>query len=167
MNKLKEVGLNNVNHAIICICKNVQSSILTLINLKELGVDKITVRVDSEEYIKVMKQLGATEVVFPEHDYGIDFAKRMSMGDTKIKNYYNLDGGYGLTVFSVKENFEPVTVATLSTLTKFEVTIVNMTKNASGLTELVNGETMIEPNDLLCIVAKFDKAIKFEDYINR
>lgn len=166
LDNLKELGINNVNHAIVCIGKNIQSSILTLINLKELGVEKVTVRVDAEEYIKVMTQLGADEVIFPEHDFGIDFAKRVSMGDNNVKSYFDLDDNNGLIVFKVKESFKPKTVAELSTLSKFEVMIVTITKNNSNRSDLVSGETLIEPNDTLCIVAKYEKAIKFEDYIN-
>ena len=43
---LKEVGVQNVDHAIVAIGSNLQVTILSTIILKELNIPKITVRVD-------------------------------------------------------------------------------------------------------------------------
>ena len=61
---LEEIDASSYDHAVVAIGNNVQASILTVINLKELGLKKISVRADSEEYAKVLARLGADEVLF-------------------------------------------------------------------------------------------------------
>ena len=161
---LEETGIKNVGHAVVCIGKNVQASILTLINLKELGIEKISVRVDAVEYIKVMKSLGATEVVFPENDFGIDFAKRISINDNNIQSYFELDNGYVMVQFKVNPDFTPIKISELKPISKFEV-IVNLIHREDKIL-LPDGESMIEPNDIIYVAGKHAKVIKFEEYFN-
>lgn len=162
---LEEAGIQNVNHVVICIGKNVQATILTLINLKELGIEKISVRVDSEEYIKVMYNLGATEVMFPERDFGIDIAKRISIKNTSsIESYFDLEGGFVHVKFKVKEDFQPVFIKDIQPIHKFEV-IINLVIRGDNVI-LPNGDTEIMPNDLLYVVGKHSKVIKFEEFLN-
>ena len=161
---LQDAGVQNVSHAVICIGKNVQASILTLINLKEIGVEKITVRVDGDEYIKVMQSLGATEVVYPEKDFGVDFAKRISIKDSNIENYFELNNGYVQVEFKINENFTPIKICELKPISKFEV-IVNLI-NRDGQILLPDGETEIQPGDTIYAVGKHAKVVKFDDYLN-
>ena len=162
---LEEAGIQNVNHAVLCIGKNVQASILTLINLKELGVEKISVRVDSEEYVKVMLSLGATEVMFPERDFGIDVAKRISIKNTtSIESYFDLEGGFVHVKFKIKEDFEPKLIRDLSPINKFDV-IINLIIREDKVM-LPNGDTELLPNDELYVVGKHAKVVKFEEYLN-
>lgn len=163
---LGEVGINNVNHVIVCIGKNVQASILTLINLKELGIEKISVRVDSEEYIKVMLSLGATEVMFPERDFGIDVAKRISIkNNTAIESYFDLEGGYVHVKFKVDENFTPIKIKDATPVKKFEV-IVTLIIRDDKVFVPDDEEDEILPNDILYVVGKHAKVVKFEEYLN-
>ena len=160
---LEEIGIRNVNHVVVCIGKNVQASILTVINLKELGIEKISVRVDSEEYVKVMKSLGATEVISPEKDFGVDFAKRISLNDNNIQSYFELFNDYVLVKFKVQPNITPIKINDLAPRSKFEV-LLNLIIREDKII-FPDGESMIEPNDLIYVVGKHSKVIKFEEYL--
>ena len=50
---LKQLDLKQIDHAIVAIGNNLQDSILTVTNLKELGVPRITVLADQEGYKKI------------------------------------------------------------------------------------------------------------------
>lgn len=161
---LEELGVQNVNHAVVCIGKNSQASILTVINLKELGVEKISVRVDDEEYIKVMQKLGATEIMFPERDFGIDVAKRISLKDSTIEEYYELEDGFVNVKFKVNENFTPIKIKEVKSIVKFEVLVALIIRGDIAI--LPDGETEIQPNDTLYVIGKHAKVVKFESYVN-
>lgn len=161
---LEELGVQNVNHAVVCIGKNSQASILTVINLKELGVEKISVRVDDEEYIKVMQKLGATEIMFPERDFGIDVAKRISLKDSTIEEYYELEDGFVHVKFKVNENFTPIKIKEVKSIVKFEVLVALIIRGDIAI--LPDGETEIQPNDTLYVIGKHAKVVKFESYVN-
>ena len=62
---LKELGIKDVDAAIVAFGSHIEASILTTVILKELGVKSIIVRVDDTYYLSILKKLGATEVIMP------------------------------------------------------------------------------------------------------
>ena len=67
---LKELGIQNIDHVIVAIGDNIQASILTTLMLKEIGINKITVKAQNDYHEKVLKKIGADQVVHPERDMG-------------------------------------------------------------------------------------------------
>ena len=129
-----------------------------------MGVEKISVRVDDEEYIKVMQKLGATEIMFPERDFGIDIAKRISLKDSTIEEYYELEDGFVHVKFKVNENFTPIKIKEVKSIVKFEVLVALIIRGDIAI--LPDGEAEIQPNDTLYVIGKHAKVVKFESYVN-
>jgi trk system potassium uptake protein TrkA len=71
---LKAVGIEHVDVAIVGMGDNKESSILTTLILKELGVKEIVAKAVSDDHVKVLQKVGATKVVAPEKDMGIRVA---------------------------------------------------------------------------------------------
>ena len=74
---LKSLGIRNFEHVIIAIGDDIQSSILTTLILKEIGVKKITVKAQNDYHEKVLRKIGADQVVHPERDMGIRIANNI------------------------------------------------------------------------------------------
>ena len=68
---LKELGIKDVDAAIVAFGSHIESSVLTTVILKELGVKSIIVRADDPYYVPILKKLGATEVIMPQKAAGI------------------------------------------------------------------------------------------------
>ncbi|RLQ95918.1 potassium channel family protein [Falsibacillus albus] len=67
---LKSLGIRNFDHVIVAIGDDIQSSILTTLMLKEIGVNNITVKAQNDYHEKVLRKIGADHVVHPERDMG-------------------------------------------------------------------------------------------------
>ena len=74
---LKSLGIRNFEHVIVAIGEDIQSSILTTLMLKEIGVNKITVKAQNDYHEKVLRKIGADQVVHPERDMGIRIANNI------------------------------------------------------------------------------------------
>lgn len=159
---LEELGIKSIDHAIVAIGKNLNATILITINLKELGVKKITVRLDDSEYIDVMKRLGADEVIVPEEDSGEMFAKQ-SISDS-ILDYYSIDKDFAVVQFAIKENFEEKQLMELDLRNKHDVNIVGVIRN--GKFFLPKGNDTIKGNDIIMVVGKGTKINKLEKVLN-
>jgi len=71
---LKAIGLENVDVAVVGMGDNKESSILTTLILKEMGIKEIVAKAVTEDHKKVLQKVGATKVVSPERDMGIRVA---------------------------------------------------------------------------------------------
>ena len=76
-NTLKALGIRNFDVVIVGIGGDIQSSILTTIILKELGIKYLVAKAQNELHGKVLNKIGADRVVFPERDMGIRVAHNL------------------------------------------------------------------------------------------
>jgi trk system potassium uptake protein TrkA len=76
---LKQLGFNELDQVIVSIGKSMEASILTVLNLQELGVDNIWVKVVSAQHEKVLQRLGVSFVVFPEEFVAKQIAHKLAV----------------------------------------------------------------------------------------
>ncbi|MCF8033810.1 MAG: TrkA family potassium uptake protein [Desulfarculaceae bacterium] len=84
-NLLEELGLNLVDAAVISLGDNLGASILITLHLKEMGVGRIVAKAISPEHEKILKRIGAGEVVFPERDAAERLSR--SLTDPNLLDY--------------------------------------------------------------------------------
>ena len=159
---LDELGVKSVDHAIVAIGKNLNATILTTINLKELGVKRITVRLDDSEYIDVMKRLGADEVIVPEEESGIMFAKQ-ALSDNML-DYYSVDKNYAVVQIQIKSGFKEISLRQLNSRNEFNVNIVGISRN--GKFFLPVADDVIKAEDIIMVVGKTSNINKLDKRIN-
>lgn len=160
---LVALGVKNIDQAIIAIGGDFSASILATINLKELGTKRITVRVDDEDQVDVIKMLGADDVLDPENDTGAAFAKQ-AMSDS-ILDYYPIDDNYAIVQISVPASFRKISLLDLDSRNRYDINIVGIIRNERFF--IPKGSDMVEPGDILMSVGESKKLKKFDSIINR
>lgn len=98
--QLASTSIINADHVIVAI-SDIEASIMTCVNLKELGITNITAKARSELHKKVLNSLGIQDIVFPEKVIGIQVAKQILSYHEDINFVFN---GESLTVVSIKMN---------------------------------------------------------------
>ena len=91
---LRALGAGNFDCAVIAIGEDLGASVLTIMNLKELGVPYIVCKAHDETHRRVLEKLGADRVVIPEHEYADRLAK--SLASTNVLDYIELSSEYGI-----------------------------------------------------------------------
>lgn len=162
MINLKELGIGTVDHAVVAIGNNLTATILTTINLKELGVKRVTVRVDEEEYVTVMERIGADEVIFPEEASAISLANQIISDN--VLDYYRIDKDYGVVQIKVNPSFIEKSLIELRARELFDINIVGITRN--GRFFLPKGTDTVKPDDTIMIIGKQENVVNFEQFIS-
>lgn len=68
---LKAAGLSeDFDAVIVAIGSNIESSIMTTLALKEMGINRIIAKARTEDHAKILRKLGAARVVIPEKELG-------------------------------------------------------------------------------------------------
>ena len=159
---LQDLGAASIDHAVVCIGNNLQASILTVLNLKKVGVKTITVRADEIGHREVFMQLGATDVIVPEEASAISLAN--SIVSDSLLDYYQLAKNYAIVKVSVGKNFEPKTLVELSVRDKFDVNIVGVIRNDEFI--IPRGTDLLNPGDVISVVGERQKVRKFDAFLN-
>ncbi|NLU77146.1 TrkA family potassium uptake protein [Micromonospora sp. HNM0581] len=67
---LRQLGLSDVSRAVVAIGASVESSVLAVLALVELGVPQIWARATSAQHAKILSSVGAHHVISPEAETG-------------------------------------------------------------------------------------------------
>ena len=159
---LKELGIKDVDAAIVAFGDNKEASVLTTVVLRELGVKQIIVRVDDDYYASIIKKLGATEIISPQKAAGVALANRL--GNIDFRDFYKLDDKYSVISILINPSYVPETLTELKPKVKYGVNIVLVTRN--GKSFVPGGNDSLLPDDT-CFVVGTAKEIKaFREAVN-
>lgn len=119
---LRALGAGNFDCAVIAIGENLGASVLTIMNLKELGVPYIVCKAHDETHRRVLEKLGADRVVIPEHEYADRLAK--SLSSTNVLDYIELSSEYGIIEVPVPKAWYGKSLKELNVRAKLGVNIL-------------------------------------------
>jgi len=119
---LKSIGIRNFDHVIVAIGENIQASVLTTLNLKELGINKVWVKAQNTYHQKVLEKIGADRVIHPEVDMGIRVAN--SMSSNHLVDYINLSDEYSIGEYHATKLIDDKTLQDLNFRGKYRVNIL-------------------------------------------
>ncbi|MGD9969714.1 MAG: TrkA family potassium uptake protein [Sulfuricurvum sp.] len=74
---LREAGIGNVDVAVVSIGENIEASILTVMALKELGVETVIAKAITHVHGQILSKLGAAKVIYPEMESAKKIVKKM------------------------------------------------------------------------------------------
>ncbi len=75
---LQALGVQDMDVVVVSLGPEMEPSILTVLYLHELGVNRILAKALSLDHGKILESIGATEVIYPERDMAIRLAQRLS-----------------------------------------------------------------------------------------
>lgn len=128
---LREVGIQNTDHVVVAIGQdhevNVSRIMITIIKLKKIGIEKITVRLDDETFAEAMTLIGATEILYPLKIASERLANRIS--SNTITDYFNMTNDFDAYEVILKDHFKTIPLIELNSRTKYLINILLITRN--------------------------------------
>jgi trk system potassium uptake protein TrkA len=91
---LAALGLDAFDGAVIALGESLEASILTCMNLKDLGCRNIIAKVVSPQHENILSKLGVTRVVYPERESARRLAKHLAFAS--VVDFVPLAPGYSV-----------------------------------------------------------------------
>lgn len=156
---IKSLGIRNFDHVIVAIGDNIQASILTTLILKELGVKQITVKAQNDYHGKVLRKIGADQVVHPERDMGKRIAH--SMVSNNVLDYLELSDEHSIVEIFANEKIDGHTLIDLDIRAKYGINIVAIKRNNDIIVSPLAHEK-IQNKDILIVIGADVDINRFE-----
>lgn len=156
---LQETGIQNCDQVIVCIGDKVDVSILTTLNVINLGVPHVVSKANSLEQGEILEKIGA-EVVYPEKDMAIRLAKRLIAG--RVYNLFELDERTDISELRIGGGFAGQTVEQASLRRRFGVNIIAINQGGKMTTD-VRPEYVLGPEDTLVVIGDRENIRKLAD----
>ena len=75
---MKSLGINNYDIAIIATGTDIEASIEATLICKDSGVEKVIAKATSQSHARILKKIGADQIVYPELDTGERLARALA-----------------------------------------------------------------------------------------
>lgn len=108
---LNELGVKNFDIAVVAIGSDIQSSVLTVVLLKNMGIPLIIARANNQSHGEILRKIGADKVVFPEYDAGNKLAHELQIPDAT--DYLPITSGYSIVKIKAKDSFDGQSTSSL------------------------------------------------------
>lgn len=144
---LRQLGVSDVQRAVVAIGDSLQASILATANLAELEVPEIWAKALNNQHQMILERIGAHHIVFPEGDAGRTVAHRIS---SRVQEYVELDDGFVLAELTVPDSFVGKTVMEAGVRETYGVSVV-CHKPSQGNFEVTTGNTVLGVDDLIVV----------------
>ncbi|NMO95653.1 potassium channel family protein [Paenibacillus lemnae] len=156
---LKSLGIRNFDCGIVAIGDDIQTSILTAIQLKELGVATVVAKAISVLHGRALEKLGVDRVIFPERDMGIRVAHQLVTPN--LLDYMELSKDYLLVEMTVTDCMNGKTLSELNTRTRYGVSIVALNQR-KGIIVAPTAMDVVSAGDIMVVIGSKENIDRFE-----
>ncbi len=156
---LKDLGLRNFDHVIVAIGDNIQSSILTTLLLKDIGVKSVTVKAQSTYHARVLEKIGADLVVHPERDMGRRIAHKMM--SSSVLDYLELSDEFSVVEYLAGKKLAGRSILELDIRALYGINIIAI-KRDSNIIVSPDPNLEIESDDVLIAIGGDSSLTAFE-----
>lgn len=164
---LKSAGISTVDHAIVAIGQNDRSnltaSIVTIIKLKSLGIKQITARADEDDYVEILKLIGATDIVSPLYIASERTANKIASGN--VIDYFNIKNDFDVYEIRIREDFKELPIIELDARSIFGINILLIERE--GKVVIPSKDTTIMAHDDVFIFGRKKDIPKIVQFFNK
>ncbi len=150
-NALKSLGITEFDCVLVTISENVEASILITSMLKELGVKYVVSKAVTELHAKVLKQVGADKVVFPDKDMAEKLAQNLTA--SSILDYIDLSDKYSIVEVETPKSWLGKSLKQLNVRAVYGVNIVALKNRYSDAINVSpHPDYTFAENDILVVI---------------
>lgn len=158
---LRSLGVRNFDVGIVAIGSDIQSSIITTLMLKEMGVKYVVSKAQNDLHAKVLYKIGADRVVFPERDMGERVAHNLIA--TNILEFIELSPEYSIIEFTVPQNWVGKKLRELNLRVRFGVNVVALKSvNNDHINAAPMADDEIKEDTILVVIGGNDDLKRLE-----
>ena len=133
----------------IAIGENLATSVLTVMNLKELGVPYVVCKAHDETHRRVLEKLGVDRVVIPEQEHAQRLGR--SLFSHNVPDYIELSQDYGILEVPAPKNWVSKSLKELNVRAKMGVNIIAV--QSGGKTNVSpSADYRIQSGDVLVVL---------------
>ena len=146
---LRALGARNFDCAVVAIGDNLAASVLTVMNLQELGVPRLICKAHDVMHRRVLEKLGVDQVVVPE----LEQAQRLAriLQSHNVLDYIELSSDYGILEVPAPKAWADKSIRELNVRAKMDINIIAV-KNGEKTMVSPSADYRIHAEDVLAVL---------------
>jgi trk system potassium uptake protein TrkA len=165
---LRAAGIQDVDVAIVSIGENIESSVLAVMLLKELGIPEVIAKAVSPLHARILERLGVSRVVLPEHEMAVRLAHSLALSN--VIDYVELSGDYSIVEIPAPRQFVGRTLKQLELRPRWGLTLIAIKRRAGpGEAQVTNvappADEVIQAGDVLALLGDNGRVAQLDKFL--
>ena len=152
-------GIKEVDVAVVSIGENIESSLLVVTLLREIGIKKIIAKAVTPLHGRILEKLGVSRVVFPERETAIRIAHSLVIPN--VLDYIELSGEYSIVDITAPADFAGKTLKEIGLRSRFGLTTIAIKRPTAGKAPLTNiapgPDDVVQAGDVLSLLGNNER----------
>ena len=161
--QLRALGLDDIDVAIIAIGTHLEESVLTTMNVKDLGVPYVIAKAKNKKFSKILEKVGADRVIRAEKDMGIKVAK--SLLRKNIVDLVELDKDYSFVEINAPVEWIGKSVQDLDIRKAFHMNVIGVKDSTDNMTLNIGANYIVKNGDRFLVIGKTVELERFDYFI--
>lgn len=157
---LAALGIRNFEVAVIAISNDMQSSIMSTILAKEMGVEYVVAKAQNDIHKRVLEKVGADRVIFPEREIGVRIANNLT--SDSFVDFIELSDDFSIVELEVKEQWKGKTLRELDMRNEYGLNVIGMRQGAT-MTITPGPDKLLELGEILIVIGSNRNLMKLSD----
>jgi trk system potassium uptake protein TrkA len=150
---LRALGLDQMDGVVVSTGTKISISILICLYLQEIGVTTILAKALDEDHEKILKRVGATEIIHPERDMALRIARAISTPNAL--DFIPLAKGFELVQVAPPKEFLDKSLAELNLRAKYNVHVIAVKElTPENMVMAPPADFVVKNSDLLIMLGK-------------
>ena len=165
---LKAAGIQDVDVAVVSIGENIESSLLVVMQLKELGITSIVAKAVTPLHGRILEKLGVSRVIFPEREMAIRVAHRLVMPN--VLEFIELSHDFSIVEVAAPAQFVGQTLKQLELRPRYGLTLIAIKRAAGGTqttTVSPSADETILAGDVLALLGSNERLNELDRVLSR
>jgi len=167
---LRAVGVQDVDVAVVSIGENIESSVLVVMQLRELGVKSIVAKATTPLHGRILEKLGVSRVIFPEREMAMRIAHGLVMPN--VIDYIELSSDLSVVELPAPEPFVGRTLKQLELRPKYGLTLIAIKRRSAGgdkdVTNVApSADEVIRAGDVLSLLGSSERLAALDAMLKR
>lgn len=148
---LAELDVRSFDAAVVAIGTNTRDSILITVLCKEAGVPLVIAKAVDDLHAKVLRKVGADQVVFPERDMGQRVAR--ALDTPNILELMELSRDHRIAELIAPDRWCGRTLLDINVRRNYGLSVIGIRRGDEFLAS-PGAETLVQPGDVLLVLGK-------------
>ncbi len=157
---MKSLGINNYDVAIIATGTDIEASIEATLICKDSGVDKVIAKATSQSHARILKKIGADQIVYPELDTGERLAR--SLAGSNLLELVQFSNDFSLIEIKAHEDWIGKSLIELDFRKSYKMNVVAFERDGKMLMD-IDPSTDIRKDDVLVLIGDNENAKALEE----
>lgn len=167
---LRAAGVRDVDVAVVSIGENIESSLLVVMQLRELGIRTIVAKAVTPLHGRILEKLGVSRVIFPEREMAVRVAHSLVMPN--VLDYIELSMDFSIVEVPAPDAFVGRTLKQLELRPRLGLTLIAIKRPSPDSRVIVTNiapaaDEEIRPGDTLALLGSNERLNQLDRLLGR